>query len=89
MQAQVSAYQHNLQRAPGGAGGFQQHMQRRDDRRPQEVCFDSCSLRCHVFLNSKCAKGFKLNEQLLKLQHVNGPGRIFKWVEFLCCFCFS
>ncbi|XP_060773993.1 5'-3' exoribonuclease 2 [Neoarius graeffei] len=36
MQAQVSAYQHNLQRAPGGAGGFQQHMQRRDDRRPQE-----------------------------------------------------
>ncbi|KAB5539997.1 hypothetical protein PHYPO_G00095840 [Pangasianodon hypophthalmus] len=36
MQAQVSAYQHNMQRGRGGAGGFQQPMQRRDDRRPQE-----------------------------------------------------
>ncbi|KAF5894170.1 5'-3' exoribonuclease 2, partial [Clarias magur] len=36
MQSQASAYQHNMQRGHGGAGGFQQHMQRRDDRRPQE-----------------------------------------------------
>lgn len=37
MQAQASAYQHNMQRGHGGPGGFQQHVQRRDDRRPQEV----------------------------------------------------
>lgn len=45
-QAQVSAYQHNMQRGRGGAGGFQPHMQRRDDHQPQGVrlyLFD-CSL---------------------------------------------
>ncbi|XP_053469915.1 5'-3' exoribonuclease 2 isoform X1 [Ictalurus furcatus] len=36
MQTQVSAYQQNIQRGRGGAGGFQQHVQRPDDRRPQE-----------------------------------------------------
>ncbi|KAG7316429.1 hypothetical protein KOW79_019970 [Hemibagrus wyckioides] len=33
MQSQVSAYQHNMQRGRGGAGGYQQHAQRRDDPR--------------------------------------------------------
>lgn len=45
MQTQVSAYQQNIQRGRGGAGGFQQHVQRPDDRRPQEVrmyLFGSC-----------------------------------------------
>ncbi|TSP57651.1 5'-3' exoribonuclease 2 [Bagarius yarrelli] len=36
MQSQVSAYQQNVQRGRGGAGGYQQHMQRRDDGRPQD-----------------------------------------------------
>ncbi|GAA6102175.1 5'-3' exoribonuclease 2 [Tachysurus ichikawai] len=34
MQSQVSAYQHNMHRGRGGAGGYQQRPQ--DDRRPQE-----------------------------------------------------
>ncbi|XP_062857792.1 5'-3' exoribonuclease 2 [Trichomycterus rosablanca] len=36
MQSQVSAYQHNMQRGRGGAGGYNQHPQRQDDRQPQE-----------------------------------------------------
>ncbi|KAF4071002.1 hypothetical protein AMELA_G00279920 [Ameiurus melas] len=36
MQTQVSAYQQNIQRGRGGAGGFQQQVQRPEDRRPQE-----------------------------------------------------
>lgn len=36
MQAQGSAYQHNAQRGRGGPGGYHQHPQHRDDRRPQE-----------------------------------------------------
>ncbi|KAI5609426.1 5'-3' exoribonuclease 2 isoform X1 [Silurus asotus] len=35
MQSQSSSYQHNMQRGRGGAGGFQQHVQRRDDRQPE------------------------------------------------------
>ncbi|XP_036438052.1 5'-3' exoribonuclease 2 [Colossoma macropomum] len=36
MQAQGSAYQHNVQRGRGGQGSYHQHPPRRDDRRPQE-----------------------------------------------------